>query len=246
MPYDSRMTTSPEQLEPPGLPRLPQRLAVVIPTLQEERLISAAVRNAFAAGADEVVVADGGSIDATRDRASAAGATVVESPRGRGMQLNAGTRAASGTLLCFLHADVRLPAGAGERIRAALADPRVVGGNFRISFGPSGHGRFLAAFYHVIRQLRIYYGDSTLFCRREAFEAVGGFPAYPIMEDLAFVHRLDRLGRMAYVEDPVRASPRRWERGGIPQAWASWLLIQTLYGLHVPPHQLARLYRHIR
>jgi hypothetical protein len=104
----------------------------------------------------------------------------------------------------------------------------------------------LAAFYHVIRQVGMYYGDSALFCRATAFEMAGGFPPFLIMEDLAFARRLHRLGRMAYLEGPVYASPRRWERGGIAQAWASWIVIQTLYFLHVPPSQLARLYREIR
>ena len=131
-------------------------------------------------------------------------------------------------------------------MRAALRDPAVVGGNFRIRFGGGAHGRLLVAFYHVIRHLRIYYGDSAIFCRSEAFTAAGGFPPYPLMEDLAFVHRLHRRGRMAYLAPPVSASPRRWEQGGIAQAWASWLVIQGGYFLHVPPGRLARLYRQIR
>ncbi len=222
------------------------RVSVVIPALAEEEAIAGAVRNAFAAGADEVVVADGGSLDATVVRARSAGAAVVTAPRGRGVQLNAGAAAASGDVLCFLHADVRLAPGAVDAIRRALDDPAVVGGNFRVRFGGALHGRLLAAFYHVIRRLGVYYGDSTLFCRREAFEAVGGFPPFPIMEDLNFVTRLRRRGRMAYLDSRVAASPRRWEHGGIPQAWASWLVIQSLYWLRVSPWRLATLYRQIR
>ena len=222
------------------------RLSVVIPTLQEAQNVAEAVRNAQAAGADEVIVADGGSTDATPDRARAAGARVVTAPRGRGLQQNAGAAAATGDLLCFLHADARLTPAAGAAIRRALQDPAVVGGNFRIRFGPTLHGRVLAAFYHVIRQLRVFYGDSAIFCRAGAFHTVGGFPPYPIMEDLAFVHRLYRLGRMAYLPQPVCASPRRWERSGIAHSWASWIVIQSLYFAHVPPAHLARLYRHIR
>ena len=60
------------------------------------------------------------------------------------------------------------------------------------------------------------------------------------------VHRLRRLWRMAYLDGQVLASPRRWEQGGRPQAWASWLVIQSLYWLGVPPRRLGALYRHIR
>ena len=66
------------------------------------------------------------------------------------------------------------------------------------------------------------------------------------MEDLALGARLRRVGRMAYLDGPVAASPRRWEQGGIPQAWASWVVIQSLYWLGVSPWRLATLYRHIR
>jgi rSAM/selenodomain-associated transferase 2 len=218
----------------------------VIPALAEEQAIAGAVRNAFAAGADEVVVADGGSSDRTVAEARSAGATVVMALRGRGTQLNAGAAAASGDVLCFLHADVRLAAGGIDAIRTALDDPAVAGGNFRVRFGGALHGRFLAAFYHVIRRLGVYYGDSTLFCRREAFDAVGGFPPFPIMEDVSFVNCLRRRGRMAYLDSRVAASPRRWEHGGIPQVWASWLVIQSLYWCGVSPWRLAVLYRHIR
>ena len=221
-------------------------LSVVIPTLNEEPQIGGAVANALAAGAAEVVVADGGSTDRTVEVAFAAGARVVRGARGRGSQLNLGAAEAEGAVLCFLHADARLAPDAGRQIEAALRDPRTAGGNFRVRFGSSLHGRGLAAFYHVIRQLGLYYGDSAIFCRRSAFEAAGGFPPHPIMEDVAMAQRLRRRGRVAYLRGPVHASPRRWEHGGLAQAWASWLVIQSLYFAHVPPARLATLYRHIR
>ncbi len=222
------------------------RISVVIPTLREASSIAGAVRSALDAGAAEVIVADGGSDDGTAAHAVDAGARVIAAPRGRGPQLNAGAALAQGDVLCFVHADVRLPRDAAAQITAALADPAILGGNFRVRFGRGGHGRFLAAFYHVIRQLRVFYGDSVIWVRRDAFEEAGGFPPYPLMEDLALVHRLMSQGRLAYLDGPVEASPRRWVEGGLARTWASWVVIQTLYFYRVPPPLLARLYRHIR
>jgi rSAM/selenodomain-associated transferase 2 len=225
---------------------VPPRLTVIIPTLNEAPNLPRAIASAFAAGADEVVVSDGGSTDGTVAIAESLGVTVLQGARGRGPQLNLGASRATGQIYCFLHADARLHPASGQAMEEVLRDPAVVGGNFRIRFGADAHGRFLAALYHVIRQLRVYYGDSAIFCRSESFDAVGGFPPIALMEDLAFVHQLHRRGRMAYLAPPVSASPRRWEHGGIAQAWASWLVIQGGYFLHVPPERLARLYRQIR
>ena len=236
-----------ERQPPAGtLIAVPTTLSVIIPTLNEAPVIARAIRSARRAGADEVIVADGGSDDGTAAVAIDAGARVVAAPRGRGTQLNAGAAASRGELLIFLHADGLLPPDAAAQVRAAATDPSVAGGNFRIHFGTSRHARFLAAFYHVIRRLTVYYGDSAIWCRRRSFEVAGGFPPYPLMEDLKLVHLLARHGRMAYLEGPVRASPRRWEQGGLLRTWASWVVIQTLYFANVSPWRLARLYRHIR
>ena len=227
------------------LPRL-ERVSVIIPALNEESAIGDAVRGALAAGADEVIVADGGSRDATRARAAAGGARVIAGPKGRGPQLNAGAAEASGTIFWFLHADARPRPDAGALLRAALAEPGAAGGHFRVTFGNSAHARWLAAFYDVLQRFRVVYGDAAIFCRREAFVAAGGFPPYPIMEDLAFMQTLRRRGRVVALRQRVHASPRRWEHGGIAQAWAAWLVIQSLYFLRVPPAKLAPLYRQIR
>ena len=167
-------------------------------------------------------------------------------PRGRGPQQNAGAAEASGDVYCFLHAAARIEAGAAEAIRGALRDPAVAGSNFRMVFSRRPHDQFLAAFYHVLRQLRMFYGDSAIFYRAATFEAAGDFPPHPIMEDLAFVHRLYRQGWLSYLPLRMSTSSRRWEHGGLRQAWASWLVIQLLYFLRVPPARLAVLYRHIR
>jgi rSAM/selenodomain-associated transferase 2 len=222
------------------------RISVIIPTLQEGPTIGGAVRSAWRAGVDEVIVSDAGSTDDTAANARRAGAIVIRGTRGRGPQLNAGAAVAAGDILWFIHADARVAPESGDAIRNALLGSEVVGGNFRIRFGASRHGRFLTAFYHVIRQFRVFYGDSAIFCRRSTFDAVGGFPPYPIMEDLKFVHALYRQGGMAYLQSPVSASPRRWEQGGVARTWAAWLVIQGLYFARVDPHRLAGLYRHIR
>ena len=222
-------------------------ISVVIPTLNEAATIDEALAALERAGPfAEVIVADGGSGDGTAERA-ASRARLVRARRGRGAQMNAGAGAARGDALLFLHADGRLPRGAAAAIRDAFQDPTVVGGHFQVRF--SGHGRnerFLTSFYDALRRLGVVYGDAAIFVRRSAFEKVGGFRDFPIMEDLDLVNRLRRTGRVVALPQVVVASSRRWQRGGVLRTWAAWVVIQSLYFLGVHPRTLGRLYSAVR
>jgi rSAM/selenodomain-associated transferase 2 len=223
------------------------RLSVVIPAWQEAPRIAAAV--AAARGfADEVIVADSGSPDGTAGVALAAGARVVTAPRGRGPQLQAGARAATGDVLLFLHADATVEPEARQAIFEALRDPEVLGGNFRLAFVPATRwARFYSLANDVRRRwLRIYYGDSALFVRRRVFGPLGGFASMPLFEDYDFVRRLERRGRTAYLRRvEVKASARRF-LGAPLRTLLVWTLLQVLYSAGVRPARLARLYRDLR
>jgi len=222
-------------------------LSVVIPTFGEAALIGEAVAAAGRIG-DEVIVADGGSGDDTVALARRAGAWVVSAPKGRGVQLHAGAEAARGEVLLFLHADVRLPPEARGAIAQALSDDRVAGGNFRLRFEPATPAaRFFSLANDLRRRLlRIYYGDSALFLRREAYRRLGGFRPLPIFEDYELVRRLERLGATAYVRTvSAVASSRRFARRPL-RTLLLWTLLQTLYSAGVPAARLAPLYRDLR
>lgn len=219
------------------------RLSAIIPTFQEAAPIAEAVRSCRAI-ADEVIVADGGSTDGTLAAATAASATVITAPRGRGPQLNAGARAATGDVLLFVHADSRLPAAARAAIQSALADPRIVGGNFKLRFVPSTPaGEFYGWANHVRRRwLRIYYGDSCLFVRRHVFDELGGYRDIPLFEDHEFVRRLERSGPTHYETNVVTETSSRRFAARPLQTLALWGALQLAYGLGVSPHRLARWY----
>jgi rSAM/selenodomain-associated transferase 2 len=222
-------------------------ISAVIPAWCEAAAIGDAVASARDI-ADEVIVVEAGSPDGTADRAFAAGARVVSSERGRGLQLAAGAAAAGGDVLLFLHADVRLPSRARHAIERALADPRVGGGNFQLRFEPTDRWARLFAFVNHERRrlLRIYYGDSGIFVRRSVYDAIGGFRAQPILEDYEFVRRLERATRTAYITDvEIVASARRFADRPL-RTIAIWAVIQGLGSAGVPPARLAKLYADLR
>ena len=224
-------------------------VSIIIPVLDEAQTIGAtlaALRQCD--GAAELIVVDGGSRDETCALARACGAQVIMCERGRGAQLHAGVRVARGRVLWFLHADTAPPADALAAITTALKrDPHAVGGNFAVRFdGADGAARFLTWLYPRLRRLGLCYGDSAFFVRRDVYEHVGGFRAFPIFEDLDLLRRLKRRGRFLHLDAEVTTSARRFAGRSFAGTFARWSLLQLLYWLGVHPRTLARLYAPIR
>ncbi len=161
------------------------------------------------------------------------------------MQLRAGAVEATGEILLFLHADVEPPLDIAAQIEKALRSG-CVGGNCRLRYPGGGFlGRLLEVSTFAYRKLGRYYGDSGLFVRRDAYEAFGGFPEIPIMEDLVFVRRMERYGRTAYLPGPITSSSRRWEDQPA-RTLLLWWSMQVAYALGVTPWRLARFYKAAR
>lgn len=222
-------------------------VSVIIPVLNESARIEACLGQfREQPGAWELIVADGGSVDATRDLAAAAGARVVRARRGRGSQMNAGAAEARGESLFFLHADAALPADAHGHIAAALADPAVALGAFRARHLAEGWaGTWKAPLLRLAdrrsRRTAWPYGDQGLFCRAKDFRAAGGFPDEPLMEELGFVARMRVLGAVATRPAEIRVSARRFEATPL-RALICMNTFPTLYRLGVSPARLASWY----
>jgi rSAM/selenodomain-associated transferase 2 len=223
-------------------------ISVIIPALNERYGIAATLRAIIALDPDlEVIVVDGGSEDGTADAAAHEGARVLQSERGRGVQMHKGASEARGDVLWFVHADTLPHPQALTDIEAALSDPGVAGGNFRLRFdGGSLAARFLNRLQGLRAWLGWHYGDNTIFVRRDVYRRIGGFRPYPLFEDADLVKRIRCAGRFVNLAGPVTTSSRRFEDGRFLSTGLLWIVLQTLYRLGMPPHALARLYAPIR
>ncbi len=227
--------------------RWPMKLSIIIPTLEEEAVLADTIDHALDLG-DEVCVSDGGSTDRSLEIARNLGVRTVEGAAGRGGQLNRGARATSGEVLLFLHADSRLRRNSRELIQAAI-DAGAVGGGFHVRYD---HGsRWLTGLGNRLIRWRTSMtgsplGDQCQFLTREAFETLGGFQDWPILEDLDLIRRLKKLGPTVVLDAPVSTSARRFESQGILRTVAGNWLIWILFLVGVSPQRLARLYRQIR
>ena len=191
-------------------------VSVVIPTLNEEERIGATIESAFAAGAAEVIVVDGGSVDRTARFAKSAGARLLLCEPMRACQLNLGANAAVNDVLIFLHADTRLPPGAARAVEDGLAGGADFGG-FRLAFTePARKLRVAAALINLRTSItRCPWGDQAQFIRRERFLEMGGFREIPLMEDYDLAVRMKRSGRSILLPLTVTTSGRRFLRKGV-------------------------------
>ena len=193
-------------------------ISVVLPAYNEGGSIEHSIKAALDGEAVEVLVADGGSTDETCAIAERAGARVLRGcSGGRSGCLNAGARAARGEILIFLHADTVLPAGYTAEVRAELADPNVGIAAFHLSLAPAALGLSLISLGANLRTRwrGLPYGDQALSLRREAFEALGGFPEQPLLEDLELVVRARARAQIRLLRSTVVSSSRRWQQFGV-------------------------------
>ena len=218
-------------------------VSIIIPTLNEEENILRCLACVKSQQCEfEVLVVDGGSSDSTRELARR-DACVIESVRGRAIQMNVGARHARGELLLFLHADSILPTDALIHLRRAAQDPMVVGGTFTLSFDSDRLLLKLYSFFTRFRFRYFHYGDQGIFVKRAVFEQMRGYREIPFMEDVDFLKRLYKTGRVVVIKKSVTTSARRFlERGLVRQQLLNCLLV-SLYVLGVKPEVLVRWYK---
>jgi rSAM/selenodomain-associated transferase 2 len=195
------------------------KLSIIVPVLDEGEDIAAmldGLADLRSLGV-EVIVVDGGSRDATVQRARLRSDCVISAPRSRALQMNAGAARACGAVLLFLHADTHLPDDADHVVLNGLQRSGRAWGRFDVRIGGRHPLLPLVAWLMCVRSriTGIATGDQAIFVRREAFHAVGGYPAIPLMEDIALSRELKRVCRPLCLRESVVTSGRRWEKNGI-------------------------------
>ncbi len=221
------------------------KLSIVMPVLDEAAEIKAALTALapYRQRGVEVIVADGGSSDATAELARPLADRVIAAPRGRAAQMNVGAAAAQGDVLLFLHADTRLPESADRLVLDGIARSGRVWGHFNVRIDGSGLLRVVAIMMNARSRLTgVATGDQAMFMTRAAFDGVGGFPPIALMEDVALAARLKRSGRPLALRAFVTTSARRWRQHGTLRTVLLMWRLRLRFFLGADPAKLARQY----
>jgi rSAM/selenodomain-associated transferase 2 len=195
-----------------------KEISIIIPTLNEEKVIGQCLETVVNIPGIEVIVADGGSTDRTVEIAGKhRDVKVVSSLTGRSIQMNNGATCAKGEILLFLHADCILSREEVLKIRHIFDSGKFVGGAFQIRLlSDKFPYRWIERGINFRSKVfKLPYGDQGLFVKRSIFEKLGGFREMPVCEDLDFVCCLKKYGKVAILNERIFSSTRRWEKHGI-------------------------------
>lgn len=227
-------------------------ISVVIPLRNEALYLVKLLDTLHRQPIDEIIIVDGGSRDGSgallqtwaRNSNPCKHRIAMDAPPGRAVQMNAGAKEATGDILLFLHADTQLPPDGIARVLQTMKNKNIFGGAFRLHID-SKHPFMLWVSW--LANLRAFYwglpyGDQAIFVRRAIFEKLGGYPALPLMEDVAFVRKLKKTGRMLLLKEAVTTSARRWQQQGYFLNSFKNMLILLFYFCGVSPQRLAAWY----
>ncbi|MBN2484052.1 MAG: TIGR04283 family arsenosugar biosynthesis glycosyltransferase [Candidatus Omnitrophica bacterium] len=217
--------------------------SVIIPTLNEELCIADCINHLRTLNPEiEIIVADGGSTDATLTIAESLGATVLTTARGRGYQLNAGADRAKGDIFLFLHADTRLPDDAFFSLSDFFSDQRVQIGIFRLALDISHWILKWYTFCSRFDSVFTRFGDHCIIVRRGFFYRIAGYPNWPLFEEVKFLQKARVLTKIHLLPKTAVTSARRFVQNGIVRQYFFDAKIMCLYLLGKSPYELAQMY----
>lgn len=224
-------------------------LSVVIPAYNAAETLPACFNALMPATVQglirQVVVADGGSDDATEAIAQASGADFVRGKNGRGPQLIAGAAAARGDWLLFLHADTVLAEGWEKEAAAFMAGTgNRRAGYFRFRFDDPALAAKIVAAGVALRcaLLRMPYGDQGLLISREFYNRLGGYADMPLFEDVDMIRKIRRQGQLSPLKATAITSADRYRQDGYLTRVLKNFRCLTDYYRGIPPAEILERY----
>jgi rSAM/selenodomain-associated transferase 2 len=221
------------------------RLSIIIPVLNEQQNIACLLSQLAPLKSKncELIVVDGGSVDATLAGATSADKILITGP-GRALQMNMGAAQASGEMLWFLHGDSLLEGDVKSYADKLVA--KQAWGFFCIKLdGTHILYRLIESMINIRSSITsVGTGDQGIFVSRNFFNTVGGFESIPLMEDVALSKRLKSLANANVIStSKIITSSRRWQQKGILSTVLLMWSLRLQYYFGVTADRLADKYR---
>jgi len=209
-------------------------ISLIVPILNESVELPALFANlALQQGIRfEVILCDGGSCDSSQQLCRELGATApfpvetIETPRGRGLQMNAAAGKACSELFLFLHADSRFSRvdalqsalSAYRNMSAVTGDP--VAARFRLRFRRQDSRPSLAYYFYEskarLNRADCIRGDQGFLLPRTLFDSLGGFETtLPFLEDVYLAATAAEKASWRLLPAEISTAARRFEREGL-------------------------------
>jgi len=225
-------------------------LSVIIPTLNEAAYIERTLDRIKACISNEyhleIIIVDAGSKDDTIRRVTGKVDQIHQDQSLAGAKyksLNQGAKLAKGRVMLFLDADTFLPSNFDYHIVDALNQKDVIGGAFEFAMDGEGMVYRIIEWINRIRYRidRRYFGDQAIFCSKEIFDKIGGYPEEPIMEAAYLCKAMRAVGKLALIKTPILTSARRFEKGNVFRVFImdTWIWLQFTLGLNIKRYALA-------
>lgn len=220
-------------------------ISIIVPVYNEEACIKECLERLkpWASSGHQIIIVDGGSLDATIELTENYPVAVYQTEKGRAKQMNEGARHANGEVLLFLHADTFLPEYS-EQLEQELDQESLRWGRFDVSFNPGGPVFSMIASCMNLRSriTGIATGDQAIFIHKDLFTRVNGFPDIALMEDIAISRQLLNLQNPEFPLHHVTTSSRRWKERGVCKTILLMWYLRAAYFFGVSPDRLAMLY----
>ena len=168
-------------------------VSLVVPLLNEAKVISQLFDDLSKTECDEIIIVDGGSTDGSWEQLESMQSVfdstkpnirIVQSECGRAKQMNYGAQLSQGEIIVFLHADTRLPKNASKALMQ-MRDSGRFWGRFDVRFprdAPSGFAMSVIAFFINMRSRLsgIATGDQAIFVNSNLFREINGYMELPL------------------------------------------------------------------
>ncbi len=220
-------------------------LSIIIPTLNESEHIEKTLKLLQPIRQwSEIIVVDANSEDSTQDLALPLADLVIQSKKGRSIQMNTGANHANGEYLLFLHADTLMPTVAQSALFCSLQQKPVWGRFDVVLSGKTVMLRIIGILMNWRSRLTgIATGDQGIFIQQSQFEKIGQFQTIPLMEDIAFSRTICKISHPTCISQPLITSSRRWESAGNLKTILLMWRLRLLYFFGTDPDKLARIYQ---